>query len=75
MGITFLYLIEGMIILNLGSEGEGGMKLTCARRCGMMELLANLKCPNCFSIEAHGTGQDLCDCTLRMTRELRIKWE
>ncbi len=75
MSFPFLYLMEGMIILKLGGEGEGGMKLTCAKRCGIMELLANLKCPNCFSIEAHSTEQDLCDCTLKVTRELRIKWE
>jgi hypothetical protein len=64
-----------MIKLELGSEGDDSMRLTCAKRCHMMEFLANLKCPNCFSVETYGKEQDLCDCRLRLTRGLRIKWE
>jgi hypothetical protein len=51
------------------------MRLACAKRCGMMQFLANLKCPNCFNVETYGTEQDVCDCRLRVMRELRIKWE
>ena len=70
-----MYLIEEVIILELGSEGDDSMKPTCAKRCEMMQFLANLKCPNCFSVETHGKEQDLCDCRLKVTGELRMKWE
>jgi hypothetical protein len=71
----FLYLIEEVIILKLGSEGDDSMKPLCAKRCEMMQFLANLKCPNCFSAETYGKEQDLCDCRLRVTGEFRMKWE
>jgi hypothetical protein len=64
-----------MIILKLGSEGDASIRLPYTKRCHIMEFLANLKCPNCFSVETSGTEQDLCNCRLRVTRELRIKWE
>jgi hypothetical protein len=31
------------------SREEEGMKLSCSQWCHVQELLANLKCPNCFS--------------------------
>ncbi len=51
------------------------MKIGCAKRCRMMQFLANLKCPNCFSVETYGEEQDLCDCRVRVTRGLQNKWE
>jgi hypothetical protein len=71
----FLYLIEGVIIFKLRSEGDDSMKLTCAERCETIQFLANLKCPNCFDVRTYVTEQDLCDCRLRVTGELRMKWE
>ena len=71
----FLYLFEGVIILKLGREGDDSMKYTCAKRCEMMQILANLKSPNCFSVGTYVTEQNLCDCRLRVTGDLRMKWE
>ena len=51
------------------------MKLTCAKRCHMIEILANLKCPNCFGSETHSNEQNDCECRLTIKPDLRLRYE
>jgi hypothetical protein len=49
------------------------MKLPCVKRCRILEFLANLKCPNCFSVETYGGEQNnKCGCRLRNEPTLRF---
>jgi hypothetical protein len=50
------------------------MKLACAERCHLIEILANLKCPYCFRSETHGDEQDHCECRLRITPDVELGW-
>jgi hypothetical protein len=51
------------------------MKLTCAKRCHIIEFLANLKCPNCFGSETYVNEQNDCECRLTAKTDLRLRWE
>ena len=68
--------------LRLGKEGT--MKISCVGRCRIEEFLANLKCPNCFSVKVKdreggvGNAQSQgCQCQVEMRREemLYPRWE
>jgi hypothetical protein len=51
------------------------MKLSCAKRCHLVEILANIKCPNCFRSETYGDEQDDCECRLTLNPDLEVGWE
>jgi len=48
------------------------MKLSCAKKCRILEFLVNLKCPSCFTVETYGGEEDRCDCRLRSGSRLRF---
>jgi hypothetical protein len=49
------------------------MKLSCVKKCHILEFLANLKCPNCFNVETYGSEQNnKCGCRLRNEPGLRF---
>jgi len=58
------------------------MKLSCEQWCHLQEMLANLKCPNCFSAkvklcEEEGKENALCtecDCRFEFHPELPGRW-
>jgi hypothetical protein len=51
------------------------MKLTCAKRCRVIEFLANLKCPRCFQAEPVAREQENCECRLTGSSDLGLRWE
>jgi hypothetical protein len=51
------------------------MKLTCAKRCRVIEFLANLKCPRCFSSEIYSDEKSNCECRLTASADLRLRWD
>ncbi len=48
------------------------MKLSCAKKCRIVEFLANFKCPSCFTVETYGKEDGKCDCRLRSGSRLRF---
>jgi len=48
------------------------MKLPCVKKCHILEFLVNLKCPNCFTVEAYGGEENKCDCRLKNGSGLRF---
>ncbi len=48
------------------------MKLSCTKKCRILEFLVNLKCPSCFTVETNGREEDNCDCRLRGGSRLRF---
>lgn len=48
------------------------MKLSCGKKCRILEFLVNLKCPSCFTVETYGTEEGKCDCRLRGGSRLRF---
>jgi hypothetical protein len=53
-------------------EGDDMMKLSCVKKCRILEFLANLKCVNYFSVDTYGGEQDKCGCRLRNEPALRV---
>jgi hypothetical protein len=59
------------------------MKLSCTQWCHIQELLANLKCPRCFSAEVklckEETDQNAecqgCQCRFKFDPEIALRWE
>jgi len=51
------------------------MKLTCAKRCRVIEFLANFKCPRCFSAETYSDEQNSCECRLTVNSDLGFRWD
>ncbi len=59
------------------------MKFSCAQWCHIQELLANLKCPRCFSAKVklckeeadkNAECQD-CECRFEFDPEIAHRWE
>jgi hypothetical protein len=48
------------------------MKLTCEKRCRLIKMLANFKCPGCFGVEVIANEKGNCDC--RLTRDSERIW-
>jgi hypothetical protein len=48
------------------------MKLSCAKKCRIVEFFANFKCPNCFTVETYSGEGDTCDCRLKGGSRLRF---
>lgn len=58
------------------------MKLTPGQWCKIKEMLANLKCPNCFSVKVNLTEDEKenaeckdCDCKFEYNPELLSRQE
>jgi len=59
------------------------MKLACGQWCKIQEMLANLKCPNCFSAHVKLSEEETeknaeckeCACQFEFNPELVDKWE
>lgn len=59
------------------------MKLTCEQICKLREAVANLKCPNCFSVKVHLCEEEKeenaecksCGCEFEFRPELMGQWE
>ena len=50
------------------------MKLSCSKWCRIQEMLANLKCPGCFSVTAcEGGGNRTSECECRLTMNTRSR--
>lgn len=45
------------------------MSLTCEKRCRLIKMLANVKCPGCFGIETKADEKGQCDCRLTLNSE------
>jgi hypothetical protein len=45
------------------------MSLTCEKRCRLIKMLANFKCPGCFGIETKADEKGQCDCRLTLNSE------
>jgi len=54
------------------------MSLACDKRCGLMGMLANLRCRGCFGVEANTAdtnGKVDCDCKVTINSEKIWVWE
>jgi len=59
------------------------MKLKCDQWCHIQEILANLKCPNCFSAKVKLCDEETdknaectaCQCRFEFNPELKGRWE
>jgi hypothetical protein len=59
------------------------MKLSCAQWCHIQEILANLKCPNCFSAKVKLSEEETeenakcqeCECNFEFSPDLLGRWE
>jgi len=59
------------------------MKLSCAQWCHIQEILANLKCPNCFSAKVKLSEEETeknaqcgkCECRFEFNPDLVDRWE
>jgi len=59
------------------------MKLSCEQWCHIQEILANLKCPNCFSAEVKLNKEETdtnaecqkCECKFEFNPDIRERWE
>jgi hypothetical protein len=64
-------------------KGMRRMKLSCEEWCHIQEMLANLKCPSCFSAKVkHCKGENKenalcpeCDCRFEFNPELAERWD
>ena len=69
---------------SLRLKREGMMKISCAKRCRIQEVLGNLRCPNCFSVKpkaGKGDSQKIaesqdCQCQIEIRSEdLLYRWD
>jgi hypothetical protein len=59
------------------------MKLSCTQWCRIQEMLANLKCPNCFSAKVklcpdekeENAVCEECKCEFTFNPEIGERWE
>ena len=59
------------------------MKLSCSQWCHVQELLANLKCPHCFSAKVKFCKEETdknvecqdCQCRFEFNPEIAHRWE
>jgi hypothetical protein len=62
---------------------EDIMKLKCDQWCHIQEILANLKCPNCFSAKVKLCDEEtdknaecnVCQCRFEFNPEIKGRWE
>ena len=59
------------------------MKLSCEQWCHIQEMLANLKCPNCFSAKVKLSKEQTdknaecqkCECKFEFNPDITERWE
>jgi hypothetical protein len=51
------------------------MNLSCEKRCGLIRILANLRCPGCFGIAVNPEATGGCECKITINPNKIWGWE